>query len=310
MNRELQDRSTATADIALLTDRRYTASQAAPDDWYLGNILHDDRLLQEALAGLGLSSVRLDWSDPAINWPDFRCAVFRTTWDYYERVPEFADWLNRTEPQTQLCNNAALIRWNLDKHYLADLEEQGIPIVPSLFLEPGTETDLHRLLSETGWKEAVLKPAISGGARHTWRVNQQNAGEIASLLKHLIPEESFLLQPFIQDVLHTGEITLMVIGGRYTHAVQKLPKPGDFRVQDDHGGTVHAFVPTRDQIALAEHAMAACPSPPAYGRVDLVRDRAGRWVVMELEIIEPELWLRYHPPAAVDLAHAIANQMV
>ncbi len=295
------------ADIALLTDHRYIAARADKDDWYLANILRDDALLQEALADLGISSVRVDWANADIDWSAFSCAVFRTTWDYFERISEFLSWLGNIENDTLLCNEAALIRWNLDKHYLADLEEQGIPIVPTRFLDPGSDMTLSDMIDETGWHDAILKPCISGAARHTYRIDQTNADRIQSELQPLLNTESFIVQPFLPDVLHAGEDTLVLIDGKYTHAVTKKPKPGDFRVQDDHGGTVHHCRPDREQIILAERAIAACNPNPVYGRVDMVRDLRGDWRVMELELIEPELWLRNHPPSARALAHAIAR---
>lgn len=295
------------ADVALLTEQRYAASTAADDDWYFGNILRDDQLLQDALAEIGLSSIRVDWADPDVDWSRFRCAVFRTTWDYYERISGFTAWLDRIEQQTRLCNDISLIRWNLDKHYLSDLKAKGIPVVDSRFIASGNNVTLHELLDETGWEEAVLKPCVSGGAYHTFLVNRGNAGPLQPAVQPLIAGKSFLLQPFLQDIRHTGEDTLMIIDGRYTHAVRKMAKEGDFRVQDDHGGTVHPLQPTREQIALAERTMTACPSAPAYGRVDMVRDNDGRWSVMELELIEPELWLREHPAAARLFARAIAR---
>ena len=114
-------------------------------------------------------------------------------------------------------------------------------------------------------------------------------------------------QPFVADIVATGEDTLVAIAGRVTHGVRKRAKPGDFRVQDDHGGTVHHLEPTPEQVALAERALAACGTMPAYGRVDMVRLGDGSLAVMELELVEPELWLRRHPPAAEALAAAVAD---
>ncbi|MCE9567776.1 MAG: hypothetical protein K8U57_37735 [Planctomycetes bacterium] len=292
-------------DIALLTDRRYTASTATEGDWYLQNILDDDKLLQEALARRGLTSMRVDWADPEIDWSQFRCAVFRTTWDYFERFAEFAAWLERVERTTRLCNPGATVRWNVDKHYLADLADRGVPVVPSQFLERGSTRTLSDVLAETGWDEAVIKPCVSGAARHTYRVNRQNALEHQPILTALLAQEAMIVQPFQADIARTGEDTLMVFGGRYSHAVRKVAKPGDFRVQDDHGGTVQDYQPTDEQIALAEQATAACHPLPVYGRVDMLRDNDGQLAVMELELIEPELWLRYHPPAAETFATRI-----
>lgn len=297
------------AAIALLTDRRYTADEAPAEDWYLGNILADDRLLAGALSARGLSSVRLDWSDDRVDWGAFRAVVFRTTWDYYDRQSEFTAWLDRIGPVANLVNDVATVRWNLDKHYLADLAGCGVPIVPTRFLERGSNADLAALLVAEGWKEGVIKPAVSGGARHTHRFDAGRAAHVEDLVNPLLAEEAFLVQPFEPDVVAHGEDTLVIVGGRFTHALTKRAKPGDFRVQDDHGGTVHACSPTPGQIALAEAAMAACPVSPSYGRVDMVRRADGTWVVMELELIEPELWLRRHPPAAAALADAIVDRL-
>lgn len=301
--------SDASVDVALLTERRYESTFAAADDWYLSNILEDDRLLQAALARHGIRSVRVDWSRPDVDWSAFRGAIFRTTWDYFDRPAEFAAWLARIETQTLLCNTAALVRWNMDKHYLADLEARGVAVVPSQFLERGMHTSLAELLHANDWNEAVIKPCVSGAARHTYRLNRANAADIDALIAPLRADESFLVQPFQNRIQTEGEDSLMLFAGRFGHAVRKVPKSGDFRVQDDHGGRVHPHDPTPAQIALAEAALAACPSPPAYARIDMITDNTGRFAIMELELIEPELWLRRHPPSAIAMADAIAFEM-
>jgi glutathione synthase/RimK-type ligase-like ATP-grasp enzyme len=296
-----------TADVALLTDSRFVAPHAAPDDWYFSNILRDDELLSAALATHGLTTVRLDWADPSVDWSQFRCLVFRTTWDYFVRLPEFSAWLTRVERETRLVNAASIIWWNLDKHYLADLERRGVAIVPSVYHETGDNTTLPELLERTGWHNAVLKPCVSGAARHTYRVNTENAAALHEELATLFAEESFILQPFVDDITINGEYSLLVMGGVVTHAVRKVPKAGDFRVQDDHGGKWTQYTPSPDQIAFALHAISACEPQPQYGRVDIVRGNDGAWQIMELELIEPELWLRTHPPAATYFAQAIAH---
>ena len=295
------------ADVALLTEQRYTAAVAAEGDWYLDNILRDDQLLQSALARHGISTVRIDWANPDVDWSQFRCAVFRTTWDYFERQAEFTAWLNRVRGQTRLCNDAALISWNLDKHYLADLEAKGIPIVSSKFIERGSKVTLHEMFVESGWDEAIIKPCISGAARHTYRINRESVAPLEPVVRQLLTDESLILQPLQQSVMRDGEDALMFFNGRFTHAVRKVPKPGDFRVQDDYGGTMHPHEPSAAQIEFAQRALAACQPAPAYGRVDLVRDNHGNLAVMELELIEPELWLRNHPAAATAFADEIAK---
>ena len=306
-NKDDPEMTDTNADVALLTEQRYASAVAAEGDWYLGNILRDDQLLQSALARHGISSVRIDWASPDVDWSQFRCAVFRTTWDYFERQSEFKAWLNRIRGKTRLCNEAALIDWNMDKHYLADLEAKGIPIVPSKFIERGSTVTLHELLDDSGWDEAILKPCISGAARHTYRLNRESAAHLEPVVRQLLTDESLILQPFQQSVMRDGEDTLMFFNGCVTHAVRKVPKPGDFRVQDDYGGTASPHEPSAAQIEFAQRVIAACQPAPAYGRVDLVRDDHGNLAVMELELIEPELWLRNHPPAATAFADAIAK---
>jgi glutathione synthase/RimK-type ligase-like ATP-grasp enzyme len=293
------------ADVALLTEARYAGADAPEHDWYFQNILRDDALLQAALLERGLSSARVDWADPHVDWTRFRCALFRTTWDYFHRFPEFQTWLRRIETRTRLCNPPELVWWNLDKHYLADLESRGVPVVPTRFLERGEPVVLRSLLREIAAPVAVIKPCVSGSARHTYRVDDGNADALQPLVDGLLLHESLMLQPFIDDVVTNGEDTLVMIGGQFTHAVRKRPKAGDFRVQDDHGGTVTDHVPGDDQIDLARRAIAACSPRPVYGRVDMVRDALGNLAVMELELIEPELWLRHHPSAATKLAAAV-----
>ena len=136
-------------------------------------------------------------------------------------------------------------------------------------------------------------------------MNRETAVAYLPLLAELLTRESMIVQPFQADIALTGEDSLMVFDGRYSHAVRKVPKPGDFRVQDDHGGTVYKYRPTDEQIALSERAAAVCQPVPVYGRVDMVRDNVGRLAVMELELIEPELWLRFHPPAAERFAECL-----
>jgi glutathione synthase/RimK-type ligase-like ATP-grasp enzyme len=155
----------------------------------------------------------------------------------------------------------------------------------------------------------ILKPAVSGAARHTYRLSDANIDAHEAVLRELLRKEAMILQPFLSSVLSQGEISLVVIGGRCTHAVRKVAKAGDFRVQDDHGGTVQAHTPTVDEIEFAEQAVTACSQAPLYARVDVVRDESGALSLMELELVEPELFFRFHPPAADLLAAAIAKTL-
>ena len=296
------------ADVALVTERRYTAAQAPPGDWYLSNILEDDRLLAEALLELGLTSRRVAWCDPTVDCRRFSCGVVRSTWDYFDRFGEFLAWMERVESLTLWQNDWETVRWNVDKHYLRDLEDRGVRVVPTKYVAASDSTPLGELLADSGWDEAVIKPCVSGAARHTHRLNRANAATVEETLAAVRRAEAFLIQPFQQSVPTHGELSLMVFDGRCTHAVRKVAKPGDFRVQDDHGGRVVEHAASLAEVAFAEQAVRACSPLPTYARVDLVYDNDQRLAVMELELVEPELWLRRSKSAARAMARAIARR--
>jgi glutathione synthase/RimK-type ligase-like ATP-grasp enzyme len=297
--------SGARPEVALVTEDRF--EDPTPGHWYVDNILEEDGLLQRALAARGVATRRVSWSRADADWSSFAMAVLRTTWDYFERFAEFSAWLERVPEHTRLLNPAPLVRWNVDKHYLQDLEARGVHTVPTVFVEPGSEVGLRELLQQHALTDAVIKPAVSGGARHTYRVNPGNAAAHEEAWATRLRQEAMLFQPLQREVLERGETTLVVIDGRCTHALRKVAKAGDFRVQDDHGGTVHPHDPTPEEVEFAERAMAACEPRPLYGRVDMVRDNDGRLAVMELEVVEPELWFRRAPAAAERLAEGIVR---
>lgn len=288
-------------DVVLITEDRYVHPQQLTD--YISNILLDDTLLTNALEKHGLKVKRVSWSDPDFDWSTTRCAMFRTTWDYFIRFDAFMSWFNKTRTQTKLLNDPATVEWNLHKQYLLDLEAAGIAIVPTTFLRKNETVSLDELFIAHNADQGIIKPAVSGSARNTFRVQKDNAQQ-DNLLQTLLQDEDMLFQPFQQAIIDNGEVSLMVMHGKYTHAVLKTAKAGDFRVQDDHGGTVHPYTPTASEIAFAEQAVRFCPTLPLYARVDIVVNN-GIPYIMELELIEPELWFRKAPEAAVIFADGL-----
>ena len=290
-----------TARIALVNDHRWI-DPVDPDDYAL-RILTEDRLVTEALARQGIEAERVVWSDPAVDWAGFDLALIRQTWDYFERYPEFLAWLDRVEGLTPVVNPVSLIRWNADKRYLLRLERAGVPIVPTVLVERGSAAGrLGERMAAAGWSGAVIKPAVSGGGRETWRVT--DPAEHEQRWQQLVAAEDMLIQPFLPEILEHGELSLIVVDGATTHAVRKRARPGEFRVQDDHGGTVAPAEFGADVARVAELAVAASPTVPLYARVDLVETAAGP-LLMELEVIEPELFYRFHPAATDRLAVAL-----
>jgi glutathione synthase/RimK-type ligase-like ATP-grasp enzyme len=283
-------------DVVILTDHRYVNPEEV--DWYIKQVLDEDRLLQTALENKGLKVCKKDWADKNFDWKTTKYAIFRTTWDYFERFDEFFIWLKNTKNKTTFINSSEIINWNIDKHYLQDLAKNNINIAPTLFVEKGDKISLQQLFEETNWNEAVIKPSISGTARHTYRITASNCSEVEAVFQKLLENECMLFQQFLNNIITEGEISLILIGGKYTHAVKKTAKKGDFRVQDDHGGSVEKYKPTKEEILFAKNCLRASPFSPIYARVDLVNDNNNQASLSELELIEPELWFRNYPKAA------------
>ncbi|AUC14602.1 hypothetical protein BTO06_05380 [Tenacibaculum sp. SZ-18] len=290
-------------DVVILTERRYV--NPTKIDNYISNVLLEDDLVKKGLEKDGLKVIRLSWDDCDFDWSSTKYILFRTTWDYFDRFEEFSTWLEKVRKLTTLINSEAIIRWNLDKHYLLDLQNDGVHICESYFVEKGENTSLEESSEKYNLTNFVLKPYISGGGRHTYKITPENLQEHEALFKELITKEAYILQPFQYNIVEKGEISLMIMNGEFTHAVLKVAKPGDFRVQDDFGGTVHDYKPTDEEIAFAEKAINACLEKPMYARVDIFTDNNNKLAIAELELIEPELWFRNYPEAASKLSKGI-----
>jgi glutathione synthase/RimK-type ligase-like ATP-grasp enzyme len=196
-----------------------------------------------------------------------------------------------------------VLRWNSRKTYLRELEAAGVPTVPTHFVEKGGES-LARVLRETGWDEVVVKPVVSASAYETWRASRATLAQDDARYALLLAEGAVMVQPFLPGIMTEGEWSLCFFAGRYSHAVLKRPRPGDFRVQADHGGQYTAEEPSRQLVAEAGAALRAAGRRTLYARVDgCVMDGAFR--LMELELLEPGLFLATHPAAAARFAEAV-----
>ena len=292
--------------VALVNDERWI-SPVSPDA-YVRRILAEDAELERAFAERGAAASRAAWSDSEVDWAAFDALLIRQTWDYFERLPEFLGWLERVEPIVRIVNPADVIRWNADKRYLVELAGYGLSVVPTEVVVKGDDSlSLAERMDAAGWDEAVIKPAVSGAGRETYRIARTGAEARERLWRARVAAEDMLIQPFEPAILKTGETSLMVIDGTATHAVRKIAAAGEFRVQDDHGGTVHAHEASAEERKLAERAIARAPGRIDYARVDLVDSDDGPRI-MELELIEPELFFRVRPEAADRLAGAVLRR--
>ena len=294
-------------DVVILTDHRYENPKEI--DWYIQQVLTEDNLLKKELELLGLNVIIKDWKSSNIDWQKQKAAVFRSTWDYFDNFNTFNKWLEINKSKIRFINSYNLIKWNLDKSYLFDLQKKDINIPSSVLVKKNQKTTLKELFNNCCWDEAILKPTISGAARHTYRIHREKIQEFENLFSDLIKSEDFLLQEFLTDITLNGEVSLIMIDGKYTHAVRKIAKKGDFRVQDDHGGKVEKYNANTDEIQFARKCLENCPEPPLYARVDIVYDNNGQISLGELELIEPELWFRNNPRSAKLLASKINEDL-
>jgi len=273
----------------------------------LPSLNEDDLLLVPALRELGVTAVPAVWDSPDVCWEEFQGVVVRSCWDYHRRLEEFLAWVTRLERAgVAVWNPPAVLRWNSHKGYLRDLAARGVSIVPTRWLERAAAVDLAGLLRDAAWRQAVVKPAVSASAHGTWRTSVETASADQRQLDELLRAGDVMVQPFMREVRDTGEWSMLFLGGRFSHAVLKRPGAGagDYRVQWEFGGSAVTMAPPGRLLADAEAVMAAVPGHPLYARVDGV-EREGRLVLMELELIEPHLFLGWDAGAAARLAGAL-----
>lgn len=266
----------------------------------------DDELLRAALRRRGREAALVVWDEDEIDRGEFDLCLVRSTWDYHEKYERFLAWTRHVEAATALHNPADLIAWNSDKRYLRELAEAGVPTVPTLWVEHGAEVDLAAELTARGWDEAVIKPVVDLGAKNLRRVR---AGEAQNALVTVLARQEAMVQPFLPSLEAEGELSLIYVEGDFSHAVRKHPAPGDFRVQSIWGGTTAPAEPELQQVEVAERALSQLDKPPLYARADLVTDLDGNPALIELELIEPNLYLSTDPAAAERLAGAIARRL-
>jgi glutathione synthase/RimK-type ligase-like ATP-grasp enzyme len=264
----------------------------------------ETHLLVDALEALNVSTAIVSW-DRYMDWSAIPLVVLRTPWGYFRQIVEFLNWAQEVARVTRLLNPYAIVRWNAHKSYLLDLQRKGVPIVPTTLLSAG---DDRNALGDRYPGEMVVKPAISAGAFGAMKGRMAEDG-LVSHIEGLLGAGDVLIQPFVPDIAVTGEVSLIFFNGVFSHGIRKLPARGDYRVQDRLGGAVSEYQPVRGELETAKAALTAAPGKTTYARVDLV-DWLGEPVVMELELIEPELFLRYAPSASTVFARYLHAELI
>jgi len=270
----------------------------------LPSLVPDDRLVADILRSRGIGVTPVVWDDPAVRWTTFAAVVIRSTWDYHLKAAAFSDWLRRrAEDGTRLWNPPGVVQRNLHKRYLADLGARGVAVVATRFIDAGRGERLADILEASNWREAVVKPAISASAYGTWRTSLATAAEDQQRFEQQSRDRDLLVQPYMRAIETPGEWSLIFFAGEYSHAVLKQPADGDFRVQEELGGRASLASASADLVAQAQVALSNA-GPLLYARVDGV-EHDGRFVLMELEITEPYLFVGLAGGAAARFADAI-----
>jgi hypothetical protein len=264
----------------------------------LAGFVTDDVLAEAPLADLGWSVSHVPWQQSE-DWGRYEAVVLRSTWDYHKHPEEFLQVLETIDRSgARLANPLELVRWNARKTYLRDLEEQGLPVVPTVW---DRRPDAG-LFDELDTNEIVVKPVISASAFHTYHLKRDQ--DRSAEMEAAFAGREIMAQPFLRSIVEEGEYSLFFFGGEISHSVLKSPKEEDFRVQEEHGGLIRKTDPPRPLVELGHRLVESLPVPPLYARVDLARLDSGAYALMELELIEPSLYFRTDPESPGRFARA------
>lgn len=255
------------------------------------NVVNEDEQLTRFLTEKGHTVKNPIWNDPRVDWTFFDLILIKSPWDYFNHIEDFYNWLSMLEQEgCRVLNPLATLRWNADKHYLLDIAAAGLKVTPGVFTSPEQEILLEQYFDVFNTDGLIVKPAVSGGSKNTFKVTREEAGETGLQLQALSKKEDFIIQPFLKEIEENGEWSFLFFGGKFSHSLLKKAKAGDFRVQATFGGTVHALSPSAAQldqvVPYADQFAKNC----LYARIDgtFVNDE---FVLMELELIEPFLFL-------------------
>jgi glutathione synthase/RimK-type ligase-like ATP-grasp enzyme len=267
-----------------------------------------ERLMLPHLVAAGVEAEIVDWRS-SCDFSKFDLIVLRSCWDYHLRDAEFTEWLRRTASSVLVLNDAKTVLWNRNKFYLEELATIGIGIAPTVFVNGSGPISSLAWQEIRIWKKSVVKPAVSASAYKTWLFDSA-AVPTENELKSKMEAQPFLIQQFVPEIETQGEISFIYIDGAYSHAVLKRPAAGDFRVQKEHGGSAELFHPESILLDQTNEIAAMVPqvSDSLYCRIDAVA-RDSKLVLMELELIEPELFLGLAEGAPERFAEAIVRRV-
>ncbi|WKN41173.1 ATP-grasp domain-containing protein [Tunicatimonas pelagia] len=272
----------------------------------LEGFVSDDSLTYQPLAELGWQVHPVSWRSTNTDWSIYDAVIIRTPWDYQQAPQQFLRVLEDiTACGVPLENSLDLVRWNIDKTYLRDLEARSIRVVSTQWSKAFQRETIESWWQDWNTPELIIKPTVSANADDTFWLTHQTNEEVWETVAQTFQQRSFMVQPFIPAILEEGEYSLFFFGGSYSHTIVKIPKPNDFRVQEEHGGLIQAAKPSPELLKTAQQIYEAVPYNPLYARIDLVRLSNDEFALMEVELIEPSLYFRTDAKSPYRFAQAI-----
>lgn len=266
--------------IAFITDKKHASQYEDPKN--------ENGQLMTYLRERGFQPSYQIWDNENIDWTSFDALIIKTTWDYHRRIVEFNAWLNKLEKAgVYVLNSIETIRWNSDKIYLKELEEKGVKTAQTIWLEKGDSFDIDKLFAKLDTEKIIIKPRVSASANHTYALTKEEAIKKKTEIERLLSTENLMAQPFLKEIQTQGEWSLMFFNGVYSHSIMKIPKENDFKVQ---GGSRKKVEASKEVVETARNIVDNFAKGCLYTRVDGLKID-GKFVLMELELIEPHLFL-------------------
>lgn len=260
---------------------------------------HDQMMenLTVAFEARGAKVTDVSWDDKDVDWSTFDAVMIGTTWDYWDRLDEFLETLKKIETQTRLYNASSLVRWNIDKRYLRDLEGKGVSLIPTIWADKATPEVIADAFDSFGAEKLVAKRQVGAGADGQHMLKRDG----------IVPDmpHPMMIQPFMDAIVKEGELSFIFIGGELSHTLLKTAAKGDYRIQSAYGGQETPVDPAPEDVAQAAKVLAAAPVKPLYARVDMIRGEDGSLCLMEMELIEPFLYPLQGPELGARIYEAL-----
>lgn len=269
-----------------------------------------DDLLIEPLSKYGWSVEKISWKKTGVNWNNYNVVIVRSAWDYQSDPDKFINVLTVIDNSSaKLENSLSILKWNMNKSYLKDLDSKGIKIVDTLWGKNFNKDNLPGYFDELNTGKIIIKPNISASAFNTFLVYEHNAEKFIPELLSVFDNKEFMVQPFLENIISEGEYSLFYFDGKFSHAIVKKPKQNDFRVQEEYGGILTSIIPDEQQLSISENILNQIYPLPLYARIDLVRIDKNNFALMELELIEPSLYFNMDSHSAKRFAEIFNNRM-